>query len=586
MKNPRHPLLPVAVFAVCAIAGWLAARGTAAADAAGSDAAGGTKAAKTERAPTRSGMPAEVLAMLAPVRNAKNTEERMRATLQLAANIPQADIAKWLSAGWFDGGEDMQANLFTRTLLSRWQEEDPAAMLSFCIRKEMRITYEFAGEWARRDPAAALACIQQETDPGKRNSMLAYMSAALAKSDPALVASHLGELFASAGQDGMYQAGSMIRELAMSSPDLLGAESANWPKALQDLARKSLATAALKKNFTGGLAALSLQQDGKRTFIEAMGNDSDLAKLVASDLRALPAGWLGDLVSYGNAGYYLTQADPAKWLGQNTDYAALGLSDNTAQNLRSYALSQLASSNPEKLKSMLAGQELSAGERSSAIASLVSSMSRPDAEAWIAGMSDEDRKIAEANFSPRSGPDGKPLTPASLLGDLATGKREMSWAEARAMGNWGGAETQAFTAGFDALPADQKAQLAGKLVANQYSQQPPELSAKALSYLLANPGAVPKAQEGENEEVPDGIQNQRMDPLTAAACNIAGSWGMKDPAAAANWIKGLPAGEARTWAARNLIDQWREYDPAAANRWAATMPGGELRQAEKAKQGR
>lgn len=573
-------LFPAAVFAACAFAGWLATRSSSSAALAG-DSTAATKATKTDRAPTKAAMPSEVLAMLAPIRTAKDTEESLRATIQLASNIPVADIEKWLSAGWFEGAGDMQLSLFTRTLLSRWQEEDPGAMLKFCLRKEIRITYEFAGEWARRDPAAALECIEQEKNPTLRSNLMAYMGEALTKSDPRVAISHINDLYSAMGQDGQYQVAGMIRGLAASAPDLLKEESAKWPKVLQDLAKNSIASAALKKNFAKGLADLSRQEGGKRLFIQTAGSDSALMKNISRDPASLPPGWLHDMVGNGNsATYYLVQDDPMKWLDANMDFEALGLDARQQQNIRNYAFSQLGSKHPEKLKALIAGGSLDDDERRNAIGVLASNMKSEEAGSWIATLNEADRQIAEQLTSHEESQAERPVTPTTLLEDLAAAK-QLNWTQSRAMANWGREQMQAFESAFDALPSEQKGQIAAKFLNNQDSEVPSEFNAKVVSYLLANPGSASKAPETAPDE---GVR--QADPLAMAACNIASRWGLEDPAAAGNWIKGLPAGDARTWAARNLAVQWAEYDPSAARRWAAGMPATERAAVEKALQNR
>lgn len=503
--------------------------------------------------------------MLAPLRAARNTEERLRATIQLAENIPLADIERWLSSNWFKGGEDMQASLFQRTLLSRWQEADPGGMLEYCFRKDIRITYEFSHDWASREPAAALALIEGHTDPQMRSNMLNQMGAALAKADPQLLLSRIAAFAKlSEGENGFGFHG-IMNQLADSAPALLESQLATLPWKVQEIARRSLTKSSLKKDFAGGLAGLVNQKDGVLTFASVVGSDQELMKSVASDPGSLPPGWLGAVTS-GPGSYYLVHGDPARWF--DADLAGLGLNENQAANIRTQALSQLGRKDPEKLKALISGGTLNENEHQVAIQGLVLGLDDKAAAEWVSKLTQEaDRQLAqEALTSKMDDGEGGEMTPSSLFGDIAASGRQISWAETSLIGKWDREQMQALNEEFDALPVDQKAVVAAKFIARDNRELPVEFQGKALAYLLENPEARPEQKES---------QSGGGTPLVNSACNLVARWADQDPGAAAAWVADLPEGTERLWAAKNLATRWAEYEPAAVQRWIGSLSPSE-----------
>jgi hypothetical protein len=94
----------------------------------------------------------------------------------------------------------------------------------------------------------------------------------------------------------------------------------------------------------------------------------------------------------------------------------------------------------------------------------------------------------------------------------------------------------------------------------------PELRADAFAWLLENPAAA--AGEG-------GGQGDGGARLTERTSELAAWWAAEDPRAATRWVRGLPEGEARTWAMKNLARHWADYEPAAAAAWARSLPAAE-----------
>jgi hypothetical protein len=49
--------------------------------------------------------------------------------------------------------------------------------------------------------------------------------------------------------------------------------------------------------------------------------------------------------------------------------------------------------------------------------------------------------------------------------------------------------------------------------------------------------------------------------------NIAQTWAITDPAAAAGWASQFPEGDTKTAAQNIVVNYWQQTDPAAASAW-------------------
>lgn len=61
--------------------------------------------------------------------------------------------------------------------------------------------------------------------------------------------------------------------------------------------------------------------------------------------------------------------------------------------------------------------------------------------------------------------------------------------------------------------------------------------------------------------------------LQNAALNIAQTWVVQDPLAAANWASQFPEGDTKTAAQNLIVNYWQQTDPAAASAWVQNFSG-------------
>ena len=98
----------------------------------------------------------------------------------------------------------------------------------------------------------------------------------------------------------------------------------------------------------------------------------------------------------------------------------------------------------------------------------------------------------------------------------------------------------------EALDAFQELDTAGRdraaamIISNGRSYLSPALIAEALVHAAAG-------------DPPDERTAQRWNEQVA---NTGTQWGSMNPAAAAEWVTGLPPGEMREWAGRGLVQSW------------------------------
>jgi hypothetical protein len=91
------------------------------------------KATKSANA-VSSRLPSSLRKRLQSIRSYRSEKDRMRATIELARNIPLADAGRWLEEGFFSQREGFSLMLFTRILHDRLKEDDPNGFLAWKIR--------------------------------------------------------------------------------------------------------------------------------------------------------------------------------------------------------------------------------------------------------------------------------------------------------------------------------------------------------------------------------------------------------------------------------------------------------------------
>ncbi|MBN8458993.1 MAG: hypothetical protein J0M04_14250 [Verrucomicrobia bacterium] len=552
------------VFAVGAVAGW-AIRGP---HPATPESASGTAPVRSPnrevRRPGKTVMPEDVRRLLAPIHAARTPEDRLRATIELAQNLPVGELRRWYQSDWFDFNSGMESNVFYKITRARWLAEDPEGLMDWSLFRNSEKTFEVAKRWAEVDPHAALAFLKSRRDPRERGRLLEPIAGPLAKVDPAAVLELATESFTRSPYASNMQASTMLAALADASPAALERELGKLPFPLRKMAIAGLDAALLKRDPAAGIAALRDEPDGLKRFKSALSNNSESLKGLLADPDSLPPGWFAAAASENP--YQLVRDDPERWIHE--ELGVLGFSKQQADNLANQAISLLASKDPERAFELLDDGSLTPAQRMNLIKRATEHLANDDpddAKRWIARLTDP-KEIDAANAaleSTRNQNPPKTATPAEWLTQLAS--RDANWISSYTdpVGKWDRDQITAAMGEFSKLPEETKTACANKLVSHGSDEVPPSLQATAISWMLEHPQ-------------PDDSNNTvRPGDALIFASKLASTWCRQDPAAASQWVRSLPAGDARLWAAKNLALQWAEYEPQAARQWAASLPADE-----------
>lgn len=254
--------------------------------------------------------------------------------------------------------------------------------------------------------------------------------------------------------------------------------------------------------------------------------------------------------------------DWLKW-----DLEGSGFSESESNNLKRQAIVQIGRTSPEEALRALAELPLDETFRQNVIRNIFSmrALEKNQAEALLALVSSEaDREAVreilarqEVTTSVSRQEISTPGEWIEAVGQLPDGDILHS---AHIMRGWGPEAVEELRKSFRELPPDEKQKGAMNLAGESPSR---ELRAESVRYLVENPPA-------ENGQ-------RRFDPISRAS-TFATQWAAEDPAAASDWVRSLPAGDARLWAQKNLAAVWSEYDPEEAERWVGSLPAAERKE--------
>jgi hypothetical protein len=490
----------------------------------------------------RAGASEDVKRKLNAIRQAASPEERMRATLELAMNLPTSEIAAWMEGRLFDVGDGYELTLFNKILKERWKAEDPGGLIAWYVKDRSGYAAGTLAEWAVKDPQQVLDFLRERAEPQLALRALSE----IAGKDPVLAAKGLREIVANGfGENETYPLMELMRKLASKAPGVLEGMLGELPSAMRAKGEGALIEQRLTGNFSGELSKLLNHPDGLKIFSEALSSNRSLGGNLLENLGTVPASWRHALASNAHT---LVSTEPQKWL--SADLQAAGFSDEDAKKIRSNALSRIASSQPQEALRLLDSVDLSAEERAR-----ISGYLRASEE----NKNGEDSAQKRPNVAEQ---------PADWLKQVASINSEVVpyryYSELR---KWDAGRIAELGKQFDTLTPEQKTAVANNL-AQAGEGLDPSLMNKAIEHLVAAP-ANPESNR----------QGRAADPVSLASSHAV-QWLKNDPDAASAWVNRLPASEAKTWAQKNLAANWVKYDFEEAQRWIKALPASERKEVE------
>jgi hypothetical protein len=528
---------------------------------------------------------------MAALRAIASPTERLRATLAFAKSLPVSEIPAWLDGRWFNAGEGFDLILFNKLLKERWQLEDPEGLLAWSFKNNSSQARDTLTSWAKTDPQRALSYLKEHPNRELEIQVLTEIS----KQNPALALQALGALPAAGKSEsgmGDYYLRQLLQQLARSSPAALETALASLPPALRTQAESALIGSRMATSFDTEIRKLWERPDGWKIFEQLSNNGTDFRKKIFAELENLPPAWRAKLAD--NFYNYGETKDAEKWV--HADLEGFGFTDSQAKNIRTRALSAIASQAPETALKLMADMDLDPNYRQKFIANLFANLDpkKGQADALLAQLgSDEEREQARTYLA-RPDALSEPTVPkieqpADWLTQVAALDSKSGFSSSyqylSMLRNWDAEKITALSSGFKTLPDDQKRQVAKLLNQNHgYAENIKSLQGDALRYLIANPEPAPESTDpfsgnAQPQRLPDGPQ---FTPAESAAISQASQfavdWAKNDPTAASDWVQSLPAGNAKLWAQKNLAANWSQVDPEATDRWLSTLPAADRTQ--------
>lgn len=473
----------------------------------------------------------------------------MRATLELATNLPASEIAAWMKGRLFDVGDGYELALFNKILTERWRAEDPGGLIAWHAKDQSGFASGMLAEWAAKEPRQVFDFLREQAEPGLTLQALT----AIAGKDSALAMKGLLEIAPNCvGENQNYQARELMKMLATAAPDALEGILDTLPPALRAKGERALIHKRLEESFTGELSKLANHPDGVKILQESFELNDSFGERLLENMAAIPASWRHILAS--DPGSFVS-SNPEKWL--NADLVAAGFSEKDAKKIRLRALMGIATRQPQEALRRLDSLELPPDERSGMLQYI-------DTFSQIRSGIASSRGEASGEKRPQVAEQ-----PADWLKQVAainpqTESQHLHYSELR---KWDAGRIAELGKQFDNLPQDQKTAVANNL-AQGSSLLDPMFANKVIEHLIALP-ADPEASR----------QGSASDPVRLAS-NHAIQWSKNDPDAASAWVNRLPASEAKTWAQKNLAANWIKEDYEAAQRWIEALPATERKEVE------
>lgn len=501
---------------------------------------------------------------LASVNSAANPEARMRATIDLANSLPVSEFAAWMDGGYFNLRGGAELTLFSKILMERWMKEDPEGLVEWSMKSNTYQSQTILAKWADQEPQRAIDFFKNHPDDVLEMNVLQT----LATNHPELALRRLQELVAAGiSSKASNHTNDLMHTLAEKSPAALEAMLASLPAVLQSGAETALSGQRLKTSFTTELRALWEQPNGWKIFEANAQRDRKMSAGLFAELENLPPAWKSSLVS--NAYYFMDSKTAPQWL--DADLTSYGFTEAQTKSMQIYALHSMNSRDPEAVIKRMEAMNLEESTRQNMIRNALSNArENPEkTDALVALLSsDADKTYARSVLKGQGDDNGDPLTlpksPDEWLEKISglDVKNNNAYSLISSIDDWDSGKMSQLKSQFNQMPHDKK-QVVAQIIANNSDSDnsSSDLRGDAIRYLAGRPEVLSQNEPGDASE-----------SISAMTSSYVVHLAKNDADAASEWVRALPAGDAKSWAEKNLASNWVQYDPKAVEQWLKTLP--------------
>lgn len=530
-------------------------------------------------------LPEPVRQAIAPVLAARSDDDRLRAAVHLARSVPVSEMVDWLDGRWYPFAAGLDGWVFDRIIRQRWLEQDPAGLANQCVLRNPEDVERIIRIWAKRDPESVVAWIWQAKAPNELNLLAYTCFDEIVRHKPLLALAQAPVIHERLGESASAWLAAMLATIARDHQEEIIQQQAAWPESLRAVAKKVLNVAPATSDFPAIIERMKREPDGLDQFVHAISSDRFAAR-VLEHAAILPKGWLAAASLSEYSVFMVMDADPKYWL--DVDLSAHGLSEAMVSKFLDLGMSGLIDRDPEQAVRLLKRGDLRPTDRRELLVNGFSRLTRKDqrrAEECLAELTDP-KEIARARDSIRNAFVGTlseqvaplKLTAQEWLAAFAS-ERGLPDRQAKSVLEWNAGTEAILRDGFAALSEAQKDFVALRCVMFDSwvtGESRGDLSAftwlRAVGiarYLNHPPDGKPKRN----------IDNNKVEP---SIMRFAIGWALEDPVSASRWAQeNLPLGAVRMGIIKNVADYWRKYQPAAAAEWLSGLPDGERQEIER-----
>jgi len=487
-----------------------------------------------------------LLAAMEAIKSATTEKERKTATLNLAAQIPDEAIEKWVAARIFKNPDRTLEEMFYRSVCGRFAALEPERYFRLAANNPTAfVNYADIRIWAANDYAAVIALADTIVDDKAKRPIMSAGLAAMAKVDPN------GALAKLEKYPDIYTGTQALKEIAKTNPKLLLDWAEDKSDGTHSWTRQIAAQGYFNQDFDAALAWAKQQAFGKELIRSVISERKMAPAEIVSKVGQLESDWMNAILSPPRSPEYLEE-----WL--NFDYQSVGLTKSQGTLKRMKTIVEIVRDDPDKafaaieayqesidsasndsrrgwLHDMTEGFNLYGGEIS---------------QRWQATLKEEDlellKNVVVAGRSRNQVKPNVPLAPAEAIHHYATEKK---MPDSGFIKRWTASDLALAVA---AVPTVEEGKLNNlyNLVDSPGPSVPFELQAAILAE-----AAKRKLDFGDYQYV-----------------RLSYDYAEKDPQAAGAWSIALPQSEVREYTIRAAVTKWHEQDAPAALRWIESLP--------------